>query len=744
MVSEVHSLGFSIPPEVSRDADRAHAQGQTINFNYDRGVTKENISTIAKENPFVENLEPFRPQVRPFESLIAEELALKSDTVRIIALEGINLWLGDEDLGESYQTDPLGKDTNKILYMEWANVKGNVYNVYKAVESSYYPSLWDKVKEIAQTEETTDILGNFDIKNLTPYQAAMLVSLVVRKNMTYDDAAVEEYIDWVPLKERQNILEMKKESNEKYQEWLKERNDNLDKMSADYLLFNGKGVCRHVSAVGAALYEAIKQRQDGLLLNGTYFAYYAPNTKYDLGTSVVNNHAYNLLVVTRPETKDKKATMDITVVDLTQVMNNSPKYNSESYDTTYERISSAIGFVKTVGNYFIDDSEKEAKTLVKRFLERKDTVPWKKNELSDYVALMNINSLHKDTVVRSIVERIPAMKEDNDVRADYFNLFYEADATSNKSDEDGIRILDRDYFDAVYREFQKLDFSEPGDHITTAAQHVIDESAAVLHMHIKPGEKHPSHIGLLTNLAMKVAMQKPELLNKKFLESINLIFMKEGSNLFYQSLDWELFEDFKEYLSTKLEQQKSISWDEQKDIKLITMLEIIHSDTLRSVWVGKADDCSRNVVRCLYDRVGEDQKLPLYIYLNSIAKVTAKDKLINSAPVPLYLGAVSEAILKEDFTAKDHITNKAIELIKQNLSFFDGEEAHVDTLLRTSHLAIHALNLALKVFIERKEIPSLKDRNIIDAAINTAGKTFGRIDIDMELVRQYRELVSKE
>jgi len=732
MPIRIHSLGSEVPLEDMEEAQDSSQREQLRSDYPSELATRESISSIARETPFVTDLEPFKPKVRSIESFVAEKFAIKTDSVRIIALEGADLWVGDENLGESYVEDPLGKETNRVLYKDWIEekaldkqelVKGesDPYNVYAVIEKSNKKVLWEKMEEAAKSKEAQDLLGEFNVRHLTPYQAALLVSLVVRESMEYDLKSVEEYRNRLPMEERRKINDMRRENYADYEAWLKKRNSRLDSLTADQLLEEGKGVCRHVSAAGAALYETLKEKQETPLLNGTYFGYYKPGLKGSHSREAIENHAYNLLVVAKPETPRQSASMDITVVDLTAVMKDVPYYDTEEYDRTFQRVSSAVGFVQRLGSHFIENAEDEAKEAVEKFLKRREEVPINVKEFSDYVVMVDFikEDIPEEDVIRFITDKIP---EDNAIRMQYFNIFYEADGTSLKK-SDWHRVLASRYTSSVYRDFKDLDFSEYSRDVAAALQHIRDDL------------EDSYFYGGVASLAIKATMQNPEFLDIQVSRALQLAVKYKNESRGDGSLDLKLIDDLMSHLYIRLGNMDKVIWESQDLQKLIGILELVHHEEQDDDAFGEL------IIKDLMSRVDEGQTLTAYVYLSDLEGTSIPTRDGHNALNYRYLGPVSRRCLKIDFSEDAPLLETALDYVKRNTLVLEGNEKFTVAMLEETPDLIHALNLLLKTHVDRNESPDENTHLFVEGLLKLVEENSLKVPLDSDLVYQYRKLI---
>lgn len=336
---------------------------------------------------------------RQKEIQLSRESAIKSENVSIIALSGLDAELSEYNDGgrECWEFEPLPGFERLIA---GDNVDGiRTFEVGIGGKNK----LWGYLCETAGN--CFDSAGkkiNLDL--LTPYQAASLVGKTIKEHVNYEnllnDLAVEEMIeaDQIYKTLRPDLLSLYIKNPRKFYTEVEKLNDEIDKMRAEQLMEQGFGVCRHIAAEAAVLYQLLKEKQQGVLLNGTYMIYHGENVGDQALSSVVGRHSYNILLVTSPTGELK-----LSVVDPTWMMD-----REGDMDYTWERISQGCAFLSEYGDYFeIDDVESTVSDLAEqaslRLIKYFAKLPLYShgdsqsiyNFLNDYVSLLNQSVIGK-------------------------------------------------------------------------------------------------------------------------------------------------------------------------------------------------------------------------------------------------------------------------------------------------------------------------------------------------------------
>lgn len=234
----------------------------------------------------------------------------------------------------------------------------------------------------------------YDIEVLTPSQAAAVVENLIRRKMKYEELLNPE-ADEIKRSSNTDLIGIRTSDPEKFKNevaWLEE---SLDNMTASELLDKGWGVCRHIAGIASVLYEVLKEKQKGILLNGTYLTYHDEINEIIEGQASVGSHAYNMLVITYPRTDNSKSggvDASLTILDMTFGIDNN------NTDYTWSRISQACSFLTRYGRQLeISDIDSKVQMLLEKAvikcendIQKMGFDKWVYSGCSaDYVSLLN-------------------------------------------------------------------------------------------------------------------------------------------------------------------------------------------------------------------------------------------------------------------------------------------------------------------------------------------------------------------
>jgi hypothetical protein len=215
--------------------------------------------------------------------------------------------------------------------------------------------------------------------------------LVSSENPTEEELSRMASGEWTTS--RPDLVGEATQNPEKFKQERQKLEELVNSLPADELLTMGWGTCRHIAATASVLYEVLKTRQNGLLMNGSYLLYYSePEHRYP----TVGNHAYNLLVTTSPPAEnDSRPDVTISVLDPTSVV------AINKLDYTWTRISQIPQFIKKFGPLLglekagrqslglADVATKRMEEYLSgRQISESDNNPELANVLNDYVSLV--------------------------------------------------------------------------------------------------------------------------------------------------------------------------------------------------------------------------------------------------------------------------------------------------------------------------------------------------------------------
>jgi len=763
LVMSYESVNFGVPVDeiaINESKERVAEDARRKNTST-RSVTKEYISSLVRqhqeESPqvytstklgaigtlnlgtrplSVENLSPTTENIRSVEHFLAERGAIQNKNVRIIPLEGIDTLVA-EDPGDRSAPDfePFGrKELLRKLYGENSTEK---YNVVRVIERSDMEELWKQVEEFAKEPKIKKMLNGNSLTNLTPYQAAQLVYRLIDAKIAYDYEAVPEYFKALSKEDQERLNSIKEKDPEEYNTYIRERNVDLDSMTAEELLKHGRGVCRHKAGAASAVYEAIKEKQEGPNLNGTYMIYYGTRTNFSASIHAVENHAYNLLVISR-ENADESAPdadgyLDVVVLDPT--MENS----IIRYDTTSERVSAALAFIKRRGNLFLKSgvtgAYMAAKELTAAYLEKHEEVPLDPVVFSDYFAAFASKREFdsKSEALVAVFNKVP--KED---RIKFFNTCYEADPTSSSILLVGSnrRIMKQPMAEALYVLMMQEDFSGESGPAAGARTHIYEQ----LYNHPESGN--------FANLAMKTYFDTKGTPGELVSEALTSAFGFEENETKKDSeskVDMGLADRFCKHCRSVFESNPKL--DITGDF-VQTYTEIVRrsfedkSIPESAEWVVT----SEKAIQWMYNRV-IGRELAVFNSLHSeINTIYTKDDEVCISPI--LARSVYKGIENKDFYVRDIKTEVAAEFIKYDLALFDTESTGIykssengDTV---SQGAFKVLEVAMKMYTQRGEKPGEREKKLIDTALNFLREKNLVSLIDGKVLLNYLQIVNEE
>lgn len=329
-------------------------------------------------------------------TVVARQSAISEENVGVISFMGHQSGL-DEFLGDSprkvWEFEPhpnIEKLVAENVSLEAEGAHEAPERVAKADNEKLWKYLEETVERINKSENTRSL----DIKNLTPFQAVYVIQKLLNERMNYEDLmgsmSLGEIREGVKSGEIVSggleIVEKYGDDSKKYVREVNKYEKRINKMSADQLLDAQFGVCRHFAATAQKLFQLLKERQDGLQMNGSYYLYHSESVGHQRLKSLENNHAYNILVTTEPLDGGGQKTL-VSVRDPT--FDISRKY--VSLDFTYERISQAVSFLYEYGSEIgVENTKKICKGLARKGAERleQDMILRKElNHFNDFAAL---------------------------------------------------------------------------------------------------------------------------------------------------------------------------------------------------------------------------------------------------------------------------------------------------------------------------------------------------------------------
>jgi|WetSurMetagenome_2_1015567.scaffolds.fasta_scaffold38689_2 hypothetical protein len=358
---------------------------------------------LAYEDSTIQEL----PQMK-LETATAREAAIAYDGVKIMALSGqetiLSEYLGEEISHRVWEFEPHPDFEAEVAKKrKGCHSEGPTLNMMeKADEDKLWQFLETTVEEIKKEKGLS-----LDIKNLTPYQAVLVIEELMKKRLNYEHLIGSK--DMIAVvknaKEhgtsRKDLLELAQKEPEKFEKSVADLDEKIDHMSADQLLEFQFGVCRHIAATSQKLYEVLRERQNGLLMNGSYMIYHNEGLGEQTKSRLIENHAYNILVVTTPG-EGNKTEVSLSVLDPTW------RLNSKRYDYTYQRISQTISFLTEYGDKLgVENKVAVCQRLAAMAGERLRGWMVRKEdhqEIKDYAALLVQTGKDSDEVIHDLKE----------------------------------------------------------------------------------------------------------------------------------------------------------------------------------------------------------------------------------------------------------------------------------------------------------------------------------------------------
>lgn len=306
--------------------------------------TAQDTSPIPT-SPFIENLRTMKIRATDIGVEAARAASITEGNLHITSEFGLTTslenWLDDKE--RSWEFDPFPQLNTQIANsIEYDSCSYN--NEKRTKPRKLYEYLQHEVCDMNKNNG-----GEIDIELLTPSQALEVVMRVLSRRVIYDHLAASNVVDVANIPSHQlnqderEILRLKDKDPKKFIKEVNRINRKLDESTADRILKNKKGVCRHFAATASVLYDALKDIQKGTLLNGSYLAFYNEKFGKDEKHQLIGLHAYNIFVVTRP---NEKGEPDI----FTSVIDFTHGNRDDGYDFTYKRLSQGIYFLREMGN----------------------------------------------------------------------------------------------------------------------------------------------------------------------------------------------------------------------------------------------------------------------------------------------------------------------------------------------------------------------------------------------------------
>jgi len=430
-------------------------------------MTDEELSVFGKEkNEEIAGLmKKFSSQeILPMSerTAVAREAAVSFGGVKIMALKGqetiLSEYLGEEVNHQVWEFEPhpyfenlvANRDTNQGV-----SLVGTVERASKADEDSLWHFLEMSVEDIKREEGVS-----LDIKNLTPHQAVFLIETLIKKRMNLEYLIVHGDTIEVAKRviadneqtSRVDLLELADKDPKKMKKEVHKLKSKIDHMSADELLVYRFGVCRHIAATSQKLYEVLKKRQDGLLMNGSYLVYHGENVGRQKEKGLIETHAYNVLVATSPEGNGEEE-MSLSVLDPTWML------DPQHADYTYERISQAVSFLAEYGSDLGVKKKSEvcehlaiqAADRLEKYMISNRTIAL----MDDYASLLVQSG---EDVKKNVVEKLKnVFSATNLDKVEFLNLLFEIPVLSYP-DEDDNRILREEYESKIIEEISHQKF----------------------------------------------------------------------------------------------------------------------------------------------------------------------------------------------------------------------------------------------------------------------------------------------
>ena len=366
-------------------------------FDFGKKTSSEGLSQVKLEQP-------------TNETATAREAAISYGGVKIMALSGqetiLSEYLGDDMNRKVWQFEPHPDFEKEVAKRgkenDWHVTKSGLLE--KADEGRLWQFLETTVEEIKNEKGIS-----LDINNLTPYQAVLVIETLIRKRFNYEyllangnaTTLVEKVKEHGKKTSREDLLELAEREPKKFEKSVADLEEKIDRMSANQLLEFQFGVCRHIAGTSQKLFEVLRKKQDGLLLNGSYMVYHSEGLGNQDNSRLIEDHAYNILAVTTPG-EDNNTEVSLSVLDPTW------RLNSERLDYTYRRISQAISFLVEYGEKLgVEDKDAVCRHLAAMAGERlHDWIISKRNirVIDDYAALLVLAGKSSDEIIYKLKE----------------------------------------------------------------------------------------------------------------------------------------------------------------------------------------------------------------------------------------------------------------------------------------------------------------------------------------------------
>lgn len=425
-------------------------------------------SGIKKASPFLADVKTMHVEDPIEEAYIARETAITFDHVTILPLVGMNISMLDEEKVPTWEFEPH-PDFEKEVKNRYVYITA-LDNARKANKGN----LWNSLQEVA-SEVTAKTGKEIDMKNLTPYQATYLIYELITKRMNYEYLILppgerDQHLPRVENGEfptsRPDLIPLAAADPKKFQKEAKRLESKIDSLSSDKLIEKGFGVCRHIAATASVLYETLKERQEGLLMNGSYLLYHDEKVGEELYFGVEENHAYNLLVVTNPPAGlDTQPKVAVSIVEPTWVIEEK---NDEYYDQTWKRLSQAPSFIKEFGIALgLKNPEMQSVGLADEVVTRLrkyiyNTSLSKKlgvsNLINDFSAALSLSSCRDRG--QSVVGVVVDLLERKGITTS-FALIDIFDIPVFSKEVDGKRIIKKESLREFAQAVSAIDFSDP-------------------------------------------------------------------------------------------------------------------------------------------------------------------------------------------------------------------------------------------------------------------------------------------
>ncbi|KKT43974.1 MAG: hypothetical protein UW64_C0009G0013 [Microgenomates group bacterium GW2011_GWC1_44_37] len=325
--------------------------------------------------------------------------------------------------------------------------------------------LWKYLNETAErlSKETET---SVDLNFLTPYEAIKLVCETIQDRVAYEYLIIgkegKRMVECGEIKKtlRPELVDLCKANPDKFDSETKKLEIKIDSMTADQILEGGFGVCRHIAATASTMYGLLKERQRGLMLNGTYLAYHGQNVGNQQLRSIIESHSYNIFLVTSPSGE-----VAISIVDPTWMLD-----EDSELDYTWKRISQACSFLSEYGRSIgMKDVEKTVSALVSEGVSRMENYfsenklslysngdePCVSEFLSDYISLIDQGNVGRSGETLSHMIRFLSNYDCDRVRALLEVLGRPSYEFVNCQDE---KTIQRGRFAELNRELKNIDF----------------------------------------------------------------------------------------------------------------------------------------------------------------------------------------------------------------------------------------------------------------------------------------------